>query len=158
MKSLVAVGLVLAAVTQSAAAAMESGYGALALGALVGSYSPILTGQEKAVLAGLLDGKALDKSSRAAIKIDADAVVCRAGDVDIATFQCELKFGGKKVELTGRHANELFATIGETGGQPDGAAGTIYEGLHAMRCVIDPAGIAQRDGGGATCSFSPGPP
>jgi hypothetical protein len=69
-------------------------------------------------------------------------VICRAGDIDIAAFECELTFGAERVELTGRHANELFATIGEAGVPPEGAAGTIYEGIHAMRCVIDPSAVA----------------
>ena len=80
------------------------------------------------------------------IQVNADAVICHAGDVDIASFGCELTFGTTKVELTGRKANELFATIGEAGVSPDGAAGTIYEGLHALSRVIDTAGIARRDG------------
>lgn len=86
-------GLALAAAAPSALAGTVSGHSALALGALVGSYSPLLTSQDKAVLAGLLEGKASDWASKAAIKIDADAVVCRAGDVDIAAFGCELVFG-----------------------------------------------------------------
>ncbi len=151
-------GLGLAAATQSAAAPVASGHSALALGALVGSYSMMLTGHDKAVLAGLLDGKAEGVSSEPTINVRADAVVCRAGDVDIAAFACELTFGAKKLELAGRRANELFATIGEAGVRPDGAAGTIYEGLHAMSCVIDPAAIARKDGGGASCKFDPGPP
>jgi hypothetical protein len=150
-------GITFAAGAQPVSAATASGHSALALGALVGAYSPKLTNNDKAILASLLDGKAV-ASSKGKIQVDADAVICHAGDVDIASFGCELTFGTKQVQLTGRKANELFATIGEAGVPPDGAAGTIYEGLHAMSCVIDPAGIAQNDGSGATCSFEPGPP
>ncbi len=110
-----------------------------------------------AMLKELLDGNAAGASSKR-VDVRADAVICHAGDVDIAAFGCDLTFGAKKLHLTGRHANELFATIGEAGVPPDGAAGTIYEALHALDCVIDPAGIARKDGGGATCSFDPGPP
>jgi hypothetical protein len=151
-------GLALAAAAQSAAAATAGGYSALALGALVGSYSTTLSSHNKAVLAKLLDGRTAGASSKATINVKADAVICHAGDVDIASFGCELTFGAKKVDLTGRHANELFATLGEAGVQSEGAAGTIYEALHAMSCVIDPAAIAKKDGSGATCNFDPGPP
>lgn len=140
-----------------AAAATASGHSALALGATVGAYSTELTSDYKTVLGELLDGKAV-AASKGKITVNAAAVTCHAGDVDIASFRCELTFGTKQVALTGRKANELFATIGEAGVQTDGAAGTIYEGLHAMSCVIDPAGIAQKDGSGAACSFEPGPP
>jgi hypothetical protein len=148
--------LALASVTQSAAQPTASGHSALALGALVGSYSPMLTNHDKAVLAELLEGKSAS-ASNATIKVNADVVICRAGDVMINAFECELTFVTKKVTLTGRHANELFATIGEAGEPSEGAAGTIFEGIHAMSCTIDPAEIAQKDGGGATCNFASGP-
>jgi hypothetical protein len=157
-KALTAIaGLALAVSTHSAAAAIVSGHGALALGALVGSYSTTLTGHDKAVLARLFDGKAAGKPAKT-ILVKSDAVVCHAGDVDISAFGCALTFGAKTLQLTGRRANELFATIGEAGVPPEGAAGKIYAGLHAMSCVVDPAAIAQKGGGGATCSFDPGPP
>ncbi|MGH7050320.1 MAG: hypothetical protein ACREFV_08095 [Acetobacteraceae bacterium] len=142
-----------AAVAQPAA----SGHSALALGAVVGSYSTILSRSDKAVLAGLLEGKALGASG-APITVTAGAVICRAGDVDITAFECALTFGPKQVELAGRDANELFATIGEAGVPSEGAAGTIYESLHAMSCLIDPVAVARNDGSGATCDFDPGPP
>lgn len=150
-------GLALAATMPSAVAASASGHSALALGALVGSYSTVLTSHDKAVLAGLLDAKAVGAVS-GPIAVRAGAVVCHAGDVDIAAFACELTFGAKMIQLTGRRANELFATAGAAGVPPDGAAGILYEALHALDCVIDPAGIARKDGGGATCSFDAGPP
>ena len=150
-------GIAFAAGVRPVSAATASGHSGLALGAIVGAYSTKLTSNDKAILGSLLDGKAV-ASSKGKIQVDADAVICHAGDEDIASFGCELTFGTKKVELTGRKANELFAAIGEAGVPPDGAAGTIYEGLHAMSCVIDPAGIALKDGSGATGSFEPGPP
>ena len=152
-----ATGLAFAIAAPSALAATASGHGALALGALLGSYSPMLSNHDKAVLASLLEGNATDASSKAAIKVNADAVVCRASNVDIAAFKCELTFGVKKVELTGRHANELFATAGQAGVPSEGAAGTIYESLHAVNCVIDPAAITRKDGSGASCNFDPRP-
>jgi hypothetical protein len=93
----------------------------------------------------------------AVITVAADSVVCRAGNVDIAVFSCALKFGGKTVNLSGRAAHEVFATLAENGVPGDGAAGTIYEAVHALNCTLDPAAIAQKDGGGASCSFIAGP-
>ena len=151
-----ATGLTLSIGTSSAFAATASGHGALALGALVGSYSPMLSNHNKVVLASLLEGGGADASANVAIKVDADAVVCRASDVDIAAFKCELRFGAKKVELTGRRANELFATAGVAGVPSEGAAGTIYNAIQAIHCVIDPSAVARKDGSGATCSFQPG--
>jgi hypothetical protein len=148
--------IALAGVARSASAADASGHSALALGAIVGGNSATLPANQKAALAKLLDGKTVP--SKGKITVTADAVVCHAGDVDIASFGCDLTFGSKKVTLSGRKANELFATLIEAGVPGDGAAGTIYEAVHALSCVIDPAAIAQNDGSGATCSFQPGPP
>jgi hypothetical protein len=60
-------------VSQSAVAATASGSAALALTALVGVNSPLLSAYDKKALAGLLDGnpKAAQK------KIPVDAPVCR---------------------------------------------------------------------------------
>jgi len=60
------------------------------------------------------------------------------------------------VNLKGRRAHELFATIGEVGVPADGAAGTIFEALSYLDCTINPHEIEQRAGGGASCSFDPG--
>jgi hypothetical protein len=158
IQMLVATGLAVLTASQSAVSATASSHGALALSALVGSYSTLLTAQEKAVLSQLLDGKTTASRYKATITINADSVICRAGDVDITAFACELTFGVEKLALTGRQASELFATLGEAGVFAEGAAGTIYESLHAMSCVVDPAAIARRDGSGATCTFAPGPP
>jgi hypothetical protein len=40
--------------------------------------------------------------------------------VDIASHSCDLSFGGQVVSLTGRSAHELFATLEESGVEPDG--------------------------------------
>jgi len=36
----------------------------------------------------------------------------------------------------------------------DGAAGTIYVSVNKLQCVIDPAKVAQKDGGGADCVYA----
>jgi hypothetical protein len=150
-------GLTFAVGVQAASAATDTSFSALALAAIVGSYSPTLSHNEKTLLAKLLDGRATAGASHGKINVKADAVVCHASDVDITLFGCELTFGAQKVMLSGWKAHELFATIREAGVSPDAAAGTIFEALHATSCVIDPKSIAQRDGSGATCSFDPGP-
>jgi hypothetical protein len=38
---------------------------------------------------------------------------------------------------------------------PDGAAGTIYEQLSNLECVVDPAEIEKKAGGGARCTYDP---
>ena len=86
----------------------------------------MLSGHDKAALAGLLDGTGGRGLFTATINVTADAVICRAGDVDIAAFACELRFGATTISLDGRRANELFATMNEAGVSPEGAAGTIY--------------------------------
>lgn len=54
----------------------------------------------------------------------ADAVTCRASNVDIAFHACTLAFGKETVRVDGRKAHELFATLVETGVSPEGAAGS----------------------------------
>ena len=128
------------------------GHSALALGVIVGSYSPLLTHGDKAVLAALMpaDGRILRSRK---VVINANEVRCRAGDVDITNFNCQLKFGGTTKVLSGRAANELLATLGEAGVHGDGAAGTIYYSLSNLSCVISLYDVAQKNGGGASCAY-----
>lgn len=142
----------------SAPAASVGSHTALALGAIVGGASPMVWLTDRAALAVLVDGKPTKTAKWRKIVVKSDAVVCRAGNVDITTFRCDLTFGAKKVSLQGRHAHELFATILEAGMPGEGAAGTIYEALHNLTCTIDPPTIAGNSGAGADCTFDPGPP
>jgi hypothetical protein len=153
MKTLAALALLLAA---QPAFAGSSGNGALSLAALVGLQSPLLTGVEKNVLNKYLDGQpgVIFKKGKT-IVVKADAVTCRASNVDITAHSCDLTFGGKKKKtLTGRKAHEIFATLVENGIASEGAAGSIVVGLTNLECKIDPAGVANRDGSGATCDFA----
>jgi hypothetical protein len=45
----------------------------------------------------------------------------------------------------------------EVGVPSDGAAGTLYESLSQLTCTVDLRLLQQHGGGGATCSFRPGP-
>ena len=143
--------------SQSASAATAAGSGALALASLVAAHSPLLSQHERRVMARLFGGDsnvAFPAGSKISIK--ADAVVCRASNVDITSRSCKLTFGATSTELTGRRAHELYATIAEVGVPPDGAAGSTFESLSHLVCTIDPQVIAQKAGGGADCTFDPG--
>jgi hypothetical protein len=67
-----------------------------------------------------------------------------------------LTFGIHRVNLTGRLANELYATIAAAGVSADSAAGSIYEALHRLACTLEPSVTEQNGGGGATRAFTPG--
>ncbi len=143
----------------SALAASVAGNSALALAALVAERSPLVRATEKRVMARLLDGQLdFDFAAGKKISVQADAAVCRVSNVDITSRACTLTFGTQKVELKGRKAHELFATVAEAGVPPEGAAGTIYESLSHLSCTIDPNEIKEKAGGGAECKFDPGAP
>jgi hypothetical protein len=155
----IALTLLGAGLAQAAGGGSTGGHSALALAALVGVHEPALTVAERLHLVRLLNDQMLHGAAlHHTIHVHADAVDCTAGDIDIAAFACALKFGVHTVNLHGRVAHELFATIAEAGVPGDGAAGRIHEGLHALSCTIDPAVIAENAGGGADCAFQPGPP
>lgn len=159
MKRLILVAsavICMAAPAAAANVANVSGGGALALAALVGQHAPYLSLAQKAVLRKYLDGRANAKFPRSAtFAVKADSVVCRASNVDITAHSCELTFGAKKVSLKGRLAHELYATLVENSVPSDGAAGSIFEATGALDCAIDPGAIADRAGGGATCTIAP---
>jgi hypothetical protein len=138
-------------------AASTGGNAGLALAARVGAHSPTLSAQQKAILQRMLDGN-LDFHYPADQKIvvKADAVTCRASNVDISSHSCALTFGSHKPSISGDAGAALYATMVWAGVPSDGAAGTIYEAVKNLVCTIDPNGVKQRDGGGADCTFNPG--
>lgn len=147
----------LAAQSASADPATASGSVALALAAIVAGYSPVLPANEKAVMAKLFAANLkFAYSATKKITVKADAVTCRASNVDLTSRSCELTFGTKKHTITGRAAHELYATAVEAGVASDGAAGTIFENFSHLDCTIDPHGIKEKDGGGADCKFDTG--
>jgi hypothetical protein len=157
MKRLAVFAAALLVAATPASAASAGGHDALALGALIGLRSPVLTAHQRVHLALLLEDRAAFVPP-GPIVVAADVATCRAGDVDVAAFGCVLTFGPRTVNLAGRPAHELYATIVEAGVPGDGAAGTIFEALHSLSCTLDPAKLAQKDGSGADCTFQPGPP
>lgn len=129
-----------------------SGSAALALAALVGINSPLLDAKDKETLGKLLDG-VTDIPAGRSISVLAESLTCRASNIAIAEHSCELKFGSSAVALTGRKAHELFATLIETGIEPEGAAGSVYAAATKLDCSIDPAELKQNSGGGASCRY-----
>jgi hypothetical protein len=92
------------------------------------------------------------------ISVTANSIGCRISNVDIAACRCDLVFedrrrGDREVSLTGRAANELFATLVAAGVVPGGAAGSTVEKLNKLVCTIDPNEVRQKAGGGADCVF-----
>ncbi len=146
----------LAMMAQSASAD-TTGPRALALAALVATHSPLLSGQDKHAIARLFDGHlGFPFPAGRKITVQADAILCRASNVDITSRSCTLTFGTHTAMLKARQAHELFATIAEAGVPEDGAAGSIFEGMSHLNCTVDPAEIKQKAGGGADCKFDPG--
>lgn len=154
---LLVLSLVCASVPAWAAGKPQSVYGsgALAFAALVGENAP-LPAEEKTRLADFLSARSpRQPPTGRKIIVTADQITCRASTVDLTAHSCHLVFGKTQVDLAGRNAHELFATMAEIGVPSEGAAGTIYEGLRNLACTVDPAEIESKDGGGATCEFAP---
>ena len=88
---------------QAALAETADGSGALALAALAGENSPLVTPAAKELLAKFLDGE--PKASFPAgqtIAVKVDKLTCKASNVDITLHSCELVFGSRTATLTGR--------------------------------------------------------
>jgi hypothetical protein len=151
--------LLLAAVLsapQAALAETADGSGTLALAALAGENSPLVTPAAKELLAKFLDGE--PKASFPAgqtIAVKVDKLTCKASNVDITLHSCELVFGSRTATLTGRRAHELFATLAEIGVPPDAGAGSVFEAIAKLDCKIDPNEVMQMSGGGAHCDYAP---
>jgi hypothetical protein len=147
--------LVTGASAADVAPATVSGPNAVALAGVVALYSPLLSADERETAAALFVG---EKDVRYAkkITISADKIVCRISNVDITARSCELTFNGKKQTISGRRANEIFATEAMAGVASDGAAGSVFESLSKLNCTLDPKAIKQKDGSGASCTFEPG--
>src|SRR4051812_38131233 len=142
------------ATAAAAAATTVSGSTALALAGVVAPHSPLPAGEKK-VIAALFGGKSNVAYARK-IVLTADKIVCRTSNVDITARSCELSFKTGKSSLTGREANEIYATEVMAGVPSDGAAGSVFESLSKLNCTLDPKVIKENAGGGADCSFESG--
>ena len=156
MRRFIAIALLAVAAPSLAHAEESVGAVALAVAALVAEQSPHLSAEEKALLAGYLDSRPAAPQNRIrGLRVEADRVRCRAGNVDIIAHSCELTFGAATVRVEGRRAHELFATLIELGVQSEGAAGSVFVGVSHLQCTIDTVEIADRAGAGARCRFTP---
>jgi hypothetical protein len=142
--------------TPSAHAADVKGANALALATIVANHSEAMERRDKRVLRRLFNGGA-NVRAKDKITVEADSIKCRVSNVDITSRSCNLTFGKDQVDLNGRRANEVFATLVVAGVTPDGAAGSINAAVSKFKCTIDPQEIKQKAGGGADCSFDAGP-
>ena len=151
--------LLLAAVlsaSQAALAETADGNGALALAALVGHNSPLLSPPAKELLAKFLDGETkVGLLADQTVSVKVDKLTCKASNVDITLHSCELVFGTRTATLTGRRAHELFAMLAELGVPSDGAAGSILKAVSNLTCTIDPNEVKLMSGGGAHCDYAP---
>jgi len=139
----------------AAEAASLTGSPAFALAAVVAAHSPLLSADQKKAIAAFFEGRGVG-AYKDKINVDADKIVCRASNVDIAARSCELTFGKKTASFTGREANELYSTEAMAGIASDGAAGSNFESLSRLKCTLDPEAIKRKDGSGAECSYEAG--
>jgi len=152
-----AAALVVAQHPAPAAPGSANGPSALALAAVIAPHSPLVRPLDRRVIARLFRGNTgFGFTPNTKISVDVDAVVCRVSNVDITSRSCELTFGSQKRTLTGREANELFATAVVAGIAPEGAAGSSIASVSKLKCTLDPNEIKQKAGGGAECSFETG--
>ena len=142
-----------ASATPAAPLTTVNGSAALALAGVVAPNSPNLQTTEKAAVAAFFSGNA-DAPAKT-LTITADRIVCRTSNVDITARSCELSFGKTTSRLTGRSANEVYATLAMAGIPADGAAGSAFESLSKLSCTLEPAAIKDKSGGGATCTYEP---
>jgi hypothetical protein len=141
----------------SAAPATVTGSAALALAAVVLQHSPLLSAYERRVVARLFDGNSsFGFAPRKKLSITAESVVCRVSFSDLTARTCDMTFKTGKRMLTGRQANEIYATAAAAGVPSEGATGSTIESISKLECAIDPNEIKQRTGGGAECSFETG--
>ena len=152
---IVAAVLAATASSASAASATANGPAALALAGVVALYSPLLTADEREAVSAFFVGQSGVRYAKK-ISVTADKIICKVSNVDITARSCELTFKGAKQTITGRRASEIFATEAMAGVPPDGGAGSVSESLSKLNCVLDPAEIKQKAGGGASCSFESG--
>ena len=120
---------------------------------MVAPYSPLPAAEKKAVAAFFAGNTNVSYAKK--ITVTADKIVCRTSNVDITARSCELTFKSKTNTIKGREANELYATEVFAGVPSDGAAGSIFESVSKLNCTLDPAGIKDKAGAGADCSYQP---
>jgi hypothetical protein len=138
----------------AAAAGSVTGSAALALAGVVAPHSSSLSAADKRAVAAFFAGK-VGAGCKTKISVTADKIVCRTSNVDITARSCQLTFRKDMVSLSGREANELYATETVAGVTAEGAAGSNVESLSKLSCTLDPAELKDKAGAGASCSYEP---
>jgi hypothetical protein len=150
----IAVLIFLLLTRQSGLAATATGSSALALASVVAVHSPVLGTGDILLIRRLFNGHFHRlRGDTNVISVEANAIVCSIGNVDLTLHSCKLTFGGKTINLTGDAAYELYAVMSQAGVPSEGSAGEVHEGLSHLVCTIKPLEIAKRNGGGADCTF-----
>jgi len=138
----------------SAAPVTVTGPAALALASVSAQHSPLLSTDDKELVARIFGGDSdVARSTRKMVSVTVDSIVCRVSNVDITTRHCEMAFKTSKLTLRGREANEMGATLAAAGAPTEGAAGSIIENISQLVCTIDANEISQMAGAGAKCTF-----
>jgi hypothetical protein len=137
----------------AAAGGSISGQAALAMAGVVAPSSSLPAAEKKAV-AAFFAGKTNVPYTKK-ITVTADKIVCRTSNVDITARSCELTFGTATKKFTGREANEVYSTEAMAGIPPDGAAGSNFESVSKLSCILDPAQLKDKAGAGADCTYQP---
>jgi hypothetical protein len=156
MNRLVVLGVLLT-LGQSASAwaapVTVTGPTALALASVVAQHSPLLSADDRGVMARLFGGDSQVVPIKKLLSVTADSVLCRVSNVDITSRHCELAFRTGKLTLRGREANEMSATLAAAGAPVEGAAGSMIESVSQLACTIDSNEIGQMAGAGVKCTF-----
>jgi len=153
---LVVLGVLLAlgqTASVSAAPVTVTGPAALALASVLAQHSPLLSADDRGVMASLFGGESQVVPIKKLLSVMADSVLCRVSNVDITSRHCELSFRTGKLTLRGREANEMSATLAATGVPVEGAAGSMIESVSQLACTIDSDEIRQMAGAGVKCTF-----
>ena len=96
----IAILILLLLANQRAFAATASGSSALALASLVAVHSPVLHTSETLLIRRLFNGHFHQlRADTKPISVEADAIACSIGNVDITPHSCKLTFG-RKLKLT----------------------------------------------------------
>jgi hypothetical protein len=151
-----AIGQAVSLSAASAASVIASGSSALALAAVVASHGSLLGSFDKRAMSRMFDGKGVFITRVNKITIGADSIICKMGSVDITARSCDLSFKSHKRTLTGRDANEVYATLALASIMAEGGAGSISESITNLECTVDPTLIKEKAGSGASCSFEIG--
>jgi hypothetical protein len=140
----------------SAASMTASGPSALALAAVVAAHGASVGSFDRRAMSRWFEGRGPLITRVNKITVRAESVICKMSNVDITARTCELTFRSGKRTLTGRDANEVYATLVIAGAMPEGAAGSMIVAIKNLECTIDPSAIKEKAGGGASCTFETG--